>query len=61
MTARGAYGRTANIEDWNKGLDFFSNDHNQYFSKRDLDTLRRDGIIEILFYRGVKKAFSIKL
>jgi hypothetical protein len=61
MNARGAYGRTANADDWKSGKDFFSIDHDTYFSIRDSQTLREDGIIEILFYRGVKKVFSVKL
>jgi hypothetical protein len=63
MQAIGAYGRTVNIKDWNTGKDFYSLDHERYFSERDTPALKRDGIIEIQFLdiRSRKVQFSIKL
>jgi hypothetical protein len=49
LYAIGAYGRTANIKDWNSEKDFYSLEHERYFSVRDILTLKREGWIVIQF------------
>jgi len=49
LNAIGAYGRKAELNDWESGKDFYSLDHEQYFSIRDLTLLKRDGFDTIRF------------
>jgi len=49
LNAIGAYGRKAELNDWESGKDFYSLDHEQYFSIRDLTPLKRDGFDTIRF------------
>ena len=43
ITVTGAYGREATEEDWKAGLDFWIV-QGPYFSIRDVETLKGDGI-----------------
>lgn len=49
LNAIGAYGRKAFIEDWKAGRDFYSLEHERYFSVRDILPLKREGWIVIQF------------
>jgi len=63
MSAIGAYGRYSTIDDWESGKDFYSMDFERYFSIRDIGTLKRNGILEIDFFRiGYSRpVFTVKL
>jgi hypothetical protein len=49
LNAIGAYGRKAELNDWKSGKDFYSLDHEQYFSIRDSKALLKDGFDTIQF------------
>jgi hypothetical protein len=59
--ARGAYGREANLQDWEDGKDFRIVG-GPYFSIRDMDEMRRQGInvIDFLNNQGYT-AFFVEL
>jgi len=61
MRATGAYGIPASLENWKIGKDFYSLDHLCYFSIRDYEALRRDGIIQIDFMGRDGRVFSVKV
>lgn len=50
--AKGAYGKLATLEDWVAGKDFQSCLSGQYFSIRDVETLKGMGVREIVFICG---------
>ena len=49
LVAVGAYGREANESDWLAGKDF-QIQGGPYFSIRDLETIKNDGVTQIIFY-----------
>lgn len=49
LVAIGAYGREANEADWLAGKDF-QIQAGPYFSIRDLETIKADGVTQIIFY-----------
>ena len=49
LVAVGAYGREACEADWLAGKDFQVRG-GPYFSIRDVETIKADGIVEIIFY-----------
>lgn len=49
IVAQGAYGRDATETDWRAGLDFQIKS-GPYFSIRDCEALKRDGVSQIIFY-----------
>lgn len=64
LNAIGAYGRTANIKDWENGRDFYSLEHERYFSVRDILPLKREGwtVIQFLDIRpNYPVLFSVEL
>ena len=49
LIAVGAYGRDATETDWQAGKDFRIQS-GPYFSIRDCETIKRDGVSQIIFY-----------
>ena len=49
LVAVGAYGRDATETDWRAGKDFQIKS-GPYFSIRDCETIKRDGVSQIIFY-----------
>jgi hypothetical protein len=50
LSAGGAYGREATLEDWQSGKDFRDIDTGQYFSNRDTELLRKSMFAGIQFF-----------
>jgi len=50
LHAIGAYGRKPSMDDWLNGKDFQIAGFGPYFSIRDKDRLKSDGIWDIRFY-----------
>lgn len=48
LQALGAYGKEANEADWKAGKDFKIL-HGPYFSIRDVETMKREGVTQIIF------------
>jgi hypothetical protein len=49
LVAEGAYGREATEEDWDNGLDFQIKS-GPYFSIRDCEAIKQEGVSQIIFY-----------
>jgi hypothetical protein len=49
LVAVGAYGRDATEQDWQAGKDFQIKS-GPYFSIRDCETIKQDGVSQIIFY-----------
>ena len=49
LVAQGAYGRDATEQDWQAGKDFQIKS-GPYFSIRDCETIKQDGVSQIIFY-----------
>jgi hypothetical protein len=62
LSAGGAYGREATLEDWQSGKDFRDIDTGQYFSNRDTELLKKSMFTGIQFfdYKG-KFIFKVVL
>lgn len=50
LHATGAYGRKPSMDDWLEGKDFRVANFGPYFSIRDTDRLKADGVYDLKFY-----------